>query len=312
MKKVRVGVVGTGFIAQEAHFPAYEKLEDVEVAAVADINLKRAKSVAEKFGIPKVFKDYRRLLALDEIDAVHICTPNALHKPITIAALKSGKHVLVEKPIAMNAAEARAMIEASKKAKRLLMVGLNCRFLAESKALKRAIDAGALGKIYYGEAVFLRRRGIPNWGVFTEKKASGGGPVLDLGVHVLDWALHLMGFPKPVAVSGLTYAEIGPHPHHAATAGYWNWNPKKFEVEDLAVGLVRFRNGASLCLKTSWAANIAKDEVKILLMGNKGGCQSKPLQISREEYGSLVDITPVDLPKAETYKEAIHQFAEAI
>jgi predicted dehydrogenase len=312
MRKVRVGLVGTGFIAQEGHLPAYAALEEVELTAVADANLERAKSVAEKFGVSKVFKDYRRLLALEEIEAVDICTPNASHKPITIAALKAGKHVLVEKPIAMNAAEAKAMIAESKKAKRLLMVALNCRYLSETRALKRAIDAGALGDIYYAEATFLRRRGIPGWGVFTEKKASGGGPVLDLGVHVLDWSLYLMGFPEPVAVSGLTYAKIGPHPHQAATAGYWSWNPKKFEVEDMAVGLVRFRNGGCLCLKTSWAANIPKDEFKILLVGTKGGCQNKPLGIHREEYGSLVDVTPVDLPKAETYKEEIREFAQAI
>jgi len=312
MKKIRVGIIGAGFIAQEAHLPAYASLGEAEVVALADVNLERAKSVAGKFGVTKVFPDYRKLLALKEIEAVNICTPNAFHKPAAIAALRAGKHVLVEKPAAMNAAEVKAMIAEAKQAKKILMVGVNCRFMAETGLLKRAINAGALGKIYYAEAVFLRRRGIPGWGAFTEKKASGGGPMMDLGVHVLDLALYLMGFPEPVAVSGLTYAEIGRRPHNAATAGYWSWDPKKFDVEDMAVGLVRFRNGASLYLKTSWAANIPKDEFGVVVVGTRGGCRTHPTGIHGEEYGNLVDLTPVDLPKVESHKEEIGRFLEAI
>ena len=312
MKKVRVGVIGSGFIMREAHLPGYAALDDAEVVAIADINREHAKKAADKFGISKVFTDYRKILEMDEIDAVDIATPNAWHAPYTIAALAAGKHVLVEKPMALTPREGEAMIAAARKSGKILMVGLNCRFLPETALFKQAIKSGALGEIYYAEATFLRRRGIPGWGAFTEKAASGGGPMLDLGVHVLDWAMYLMGFPEPVAVSGMTYAKIGTQRHNAKTAGYWSWDPKKFEVEDLAVGMVRFRNGATLILRTSWAVNLGKDQFQIALAGTKGGLQNNPTQIFREEYGALVDITPQDLPKRDSHKEEIKAFIQAI
>ncbi len=312
MKKVKVGIIGAGAIAQSQHMRCYAALKEAEIVAVADINPETAKTAAEKFAVPKVFRDYRRLLALQEIDAVSICTHNAVHKPAAVAALQAGKHVLVEKPMAMTAAEAKAMVETAKEAKRLLMTAFVCRFYAETQALKRDIGAGALGDIYYAEAVYTRRRGIPGWGVFTQKKFSGGGALLDIGVHALDMALHLMGFPRPIAVSALTFAKLGPRPHHAETAGYWNWDPKKFDVEDMAVGLVRFGNGACLRLKTSWAANLPQEEFRVLLAGTAGGGQTSPLEILREEYGALLTVTPQRLPTTDPYLEEVRAFVEAV
>ena len=314
MKKVKIGIIGAGGIMREAHLPGYMSLgSEVEIVAMADVNPKNAKLTADRYGIKTILTDYKELLAMDEIDAVDIATPNAWHTSITVDALKAGKHVLVEKPMALSVAEGEAMIAAEKKSGKILMVGLNCRFLPETKIFQKAIKAGALGEIYYAEATFLRRRGIPGWGAFTEKAASGGGPMFDLGVHVLDWSMYLMGLPEPVAVSGATYAKIGTQKHCAETAGYWNWDPKKFEVEDLAVGMVRFANGATLILRTSWAINMGKDDFRIALCGTKGGLQNNPVQIFREDYGALVDITPQGLPSGEaSHTTEIKAFVEAI
>jgi predicted dehydrogenase len=312
VKTIKVGVIGAGGIAQAAHLPSYQSLPGVEVAAVADLRREAAEAAAAKFGIPKAFRDYRKLLALEEIEAVSVCTPNAFHKEQAVAALEAGKHVLVEKPMAVNAREGAEMIAAAKKAKRLLMVALNLRFASSSQALKRAVAGGALGEIYYAEAIATRRRGIPGWGAFTSKSKSGGGALLDIGVHSLDLTLYLMGFPKPVAVSGVTYAKLGKLKHSAETAGYWGWDPKKFDVDDFGVGLVRFSNGATLFLKSSWAANIGDGQMNSVLVGTEGGAELSPLKLFREEHGSLVDITPVGLPQVNSHQEEVRLFIEAI
>lgn len=315
MRKVKIGVIGTGGIGAGAHLPAYAALENVEVVAVCDRIVSRAQAAAEKFSVKHVFDKHQDLLALSEIDAVDICTPNAYHKPITVDALRKGKHVLVEKPMAMNAAECRVMIDEAKKANRTLMVAQCLRFSADARFLKDVINSGALGEIYYAEAIFTRRRGIPGWGVFTEKKESGAGPLFDLGVHVIDLAMHLMGYPTPVSVSGQTFCKIGNSPHHAEIAkvcDYWPWDANKFEVEDLAVGLVRLENGGCLYLKTSWAANLPEDDsINVVLVGTEGGCQTNPLSISHTAHGKLLTSAPTRLPKLDTYKEEIKAFIDA-
>jgi len=312
MRKVRVGIIGSGGIAQACHMPGYQELADVEIHAVADINPETARRAAEQFSVPHVFSDYRDLVAMREVEAVSVCTPNAFHKGPTIAALRAGKHVLVEKPMALNATEARAMIAAAKRAGKLLMVGLNNRFSAATQALKRAADAGALGEVYFAEAVATRRRGIPGWGVFTEKEKSGGGALVDIGVHILDLTLHLMGYPKPTSVSGMVAAKFGPRKDLPRVEGGWHWDPKRFDVDDFGVGFIRFQNGASLVLKTSWAGNIGDPGFNCTLWGTDGGCRFDPLGIFRQEYGSLVDITPVDLPQVRSHSVEVERFVEAI
>ena len=311
LKPIKVGIIGAGGIAQGAHMPGYQKVPGVEMVAVADVKKATAKQAAERFNIPTVLTDWRDLVAMKEIDAVSVCTPNAFHKEPTVAALQAGKHVLVEKPIAMNAKEGEEMIAAARKAGRILMVGLNNRFRGDVQAIRRAIDAKALGEIYYAEAVCTRRRGIPGWGVFIEKAMSGGGALVDIGVHALDLTLHLMGYPKPVSVSGCAFSKLGAR-RRKAPAGVGYWNPAKFDVDDLGVGIVRFADGACLFLKASWAANIAEGAFNSVLVGTEGGCELSPLQIYREQYGSLVNITPVSLPQTNSHAEEIRLFVEAI
>jgi predicted dehydrogenase len=316
MKKIKVGIIGTGSIARNCHMPGYAALGDVEITAVADARPGNAEAAAAQFNVPNVFHNHRQLLANKDIDAVSICTPNAYHKPLAIDALRAGKHVLVEKPMALNATEAKTMVAEAKKAQRLLMIGQNMRFNCESQVLRRAVQAGALGDIYFAEATLMRRRGIPGWGAFTEKKESGAGPLVDLGVHVLDLAMFLMGFPEPVSVSGLTFARLGTSKHEAevsAASGYWPWNPAKFEVEDLAVGLIRFKNGGCLYLKTCWAANVNDEgHARVNLAGTKGGAQTNPLEIYRSEFGNLMTTTPTKLADRESHREEVRLFIEAI
>jgi predicted dehydrogenase len=310
MKTLRVGIIGSGGIAQSAHIPNYQKCKNVEVVACCDIVEATAKACAEKFNIPHYFTDYNEMLEKVDLDIVSVCTPNYMHKDPTIAALKAGCHVMVEKPIAMNAAEGREMVETAKKVGRKLAMGLNSRQSSAAQALKRAVDAGEMGEIYYAKAMALRRRGIPSWGVFGEKDKQGGGPLIDIGVHIMDLTLWLMGHPKPTAVSGKCYTKFG---NRHGVIGIWGqWNVETFTVEDFAVGFVRFENGATMTVEASFAANIERDVFDCKILGTEGGCQLDPLRIFTERNQTLYDITPVMLPQVNTYEQNIAKFVQAV
>lgn len=310
MKTINVGVIGTGGIAFNQHMPALAKQPDIKILAVCDVDEDCAKRAADKFSVPHIYTDYKKLLEMNEIDAVHVCTPNFLHAPPTVDALNAGKHVMVEKPLARNAVEGGEMVAAAKKNKKKLMVAQNMRFGPDIQCLKRFIDAGDLGEIYFARAWALRRRGIPSWGVFTDKEKQGGGPLIDIGVHVLDLTLYLMGHPKPIAASGMAYTKIGNTPGHV---GVWGpWDHTKYTVEDYAAGFVRLDNGASLILESSFAANIGEDKFCSSLMGTRGGAETSPLRIFAEERGALIDMTPVHLPSYSSYEAEVRGFYDAI
>jgi predicted dehydrogenase len=317
-KPVGIGLIGTGSIAQSVHLPAYKKLQDegkVKIVAIADIAPEAGKTASEKFGIDRVFTDYQDLLKLPEIDAVDVCTPNIAHCRPTIDALEAGKHVLCEKPIARNAVEGQAMVEASRKTGKKLQVGLNVRFGSASQAVKRFINDGRVGEIYYARAHALRRRGIPGWGVFTDKEKQGGGPLIDIGVHILDLTLWLMGHPKPVSVTGTTYTKFGTREDVLGLMG--KWDPKTYTVEDFAVGFVRFENGATLTLESSFVANLERDVFTTQLFGSEGGVYLDPLapgntRLFREESGALTDTTPQFLPSIGTHEQEIREFVQAV
>jgi predicted dehydrogenase len=313
LKPIGVGIIGSGGIAQGAHMPGYKALENegVRIIAVADAFPATAKAAAEKFEVPHQFSDYKQLLAMDEIDVVSVCTPNYLHKQPTVDALNAGKHVLVEKPMAMDAREGQEMVETARKSGKKLQVGFMTRFSSQAQALKRFIDAGDMGEIYYARAQALRRRGIPGWGVFIEKDKQGGGPLIDIGVHILDLTLFLMGHPKPTHVSGITYAKFGKRADVLGLMG--QWDPKKFTVEDFAVGFVRFANGATLTLESSFVANMEQNDLfNTQLFGTEGGCQYSPIKMFFEKNKTLVDATPVFLPSVRTHEAEIRAFVEAV
>jgi predicted dehydrogenase len=318
LTSVGVGIIGAGGIAQNTHLPAYAKLRDegkVKIVAVADANEATAKIAAEKFGIPHIFTDYTEMLKLSDIDAVDICTPNFLHRQPAIDSFEAGKHVLVEKPIALNGKQGAEMVAAGHKAGKQLQVGLNMRFAAAPQAIKKMIDSGAVGDIYYARAHALRRRGVPSWGVFTQKDKQGGGPLIDIGVHILDMTLWLMGHPEPLSVSGQTYRKFG---NKEGVYNLWGpWDPKVYSVEDFAVGQVKFKNGATLTLESSFVANIAKEEFSTALLGTEGGVHldlhdNSNTRLYREESGTLTDTSLPALPTALSHETEIRSFVQAL
>ncbi|MEN6357862.1 MAG: Gfo/Idh/MocA family oxidoreductase [Armatimonadota bacterium] len=310
MRTINIGIIGCGGIATKAHMPALQNVPDVKIMAVCDVNEECTKSAAEKFDIPHTFTDYKKMLEMDEIEAVHVCTPNFLHTQPTIDALNAGKHVIVEKPIARNAVEGALMLDAAKKSGKKFMVAHCVRFGADIQALKRFIDAGDLGDIYFGRVWALRRRGVPSWGVFTDKEKQGGGPLIDIGVHMLDLTLYLMGHPKPISASGQCFTKIGDTPGHVGAYGKWNW--ENYTVEDYAAGFVRLDNGASLIIESSFAANISEDIMRSSILGTKGGAETNPVRIFGEQREMVFDMTPKFIPTVNTYEEECKGFYSSI
>ncbi|QKI83371.1 Gfo/Idh/MocA family oxidoreductase [Kroppenstedtia eburnea] len=308
--RLRVGIIGAGGIAKGVHLPAYQKCgEQVSVVAVADVVKENAQRLAEQYEVPHVFDSYEQMLAEVELDAVSVCVPNKFHAPAVIAALKQGCHVLCEKPPAMTPEEAEEMARVAKQTGKILTYGFHYRHSAEVEVLKRFIDAGELGDLYAARVHAIRRRGIPGWGVFTNKELQGGGPLIDIGVHMLDTALYLMGYPQPELVLGSTYQKLG-NRKGVGLMGAWDW--ENYSIEDMAIGMIKFKNGATLTLETAFAANVEKDDVmQVTLMGDQGGADVFPLKIYQEKHGTLLDLNPAYLPSGSDHEREIGRFVEA-
>ncbi len=307
---LKVGIIGAGGIAKGAHIPNYLKCgEKVELVAICDVVKENAEKTATEFNIPNVFTDYEEMFNTVQLDAVSICTPNKFHYPVTLAALKAGCHVLCEKPPAMTVEEAVEMAETAAKYGKILTYGLHYRHAPEVEALKRFIDAGELGEIYAATVRAVRRRGIPGWGVFTNKELQGGGPLIDIGVHMLDTALYLMGYPEPDTVFGVTYQNLGTK---KGVGLLGDWDYENFSVEDMARGMITFKNGASILLDSAFAANVDKhDDMNVSLMGDQGGADVFPLKIYQEKHETLIDITPSHLTKKGYYELQLERFVNA-
>lgn len=293
--KLRVGIIGSGGIAEGAHAPGYKAIpDDCELVACCDVRPERAEAFAERFDVAHWYTDYRELLTLPELDAVSVCTPPFMHRDATVAALDAGLHVLCEKPMAMNVAEAQDMVTAAERAGKVLTIGHQQRFSPAAQAVKRAVDAGELGDIYYAKTAALRNRGAPTWGVFHIKQLNGGGPLIDIGVHALDVTMWLMGSPRPVAVFGATYMALAHRPGLKNRMG--TINVEEYDVEDLAAALVRFDNGATLMLETSWLLQMTeRGNAYTQLFGTEGSARLDPFQIVRDVDGAPEDVTP-ELP----------------
>ena len=311
-RTVRVGVVGAGSIARASHVPNYAQVPGVKLAAICDVDEQRAQALAGEFDIPKVLTDYKKLLK-EDLDAISICAPNVYHAPVALEAFGRGIHVLCEKPMATTAKDAQAMVDAARKAKRILMVAHQGRFRNESQTLTKFVDAGRLGDVFYARAGYLRRRGIPGAGSwFTTKALAGGGALIDIGVHALDLVLWFMGFPKPVTVLGTTQQSVTDV--RKALGGWGTPNLKGvIDVEDFAAGFVRFANGATLLLEASWHANIVESRMVFELVGTKGGAKLNPLTIATEDRGVTVDVTPqVPKDRESAYLREVRHFVDCV
>ena len=310
MGKLTASVIGLGM--GRAHIRGYQTHPEVDVIGIVDTDEGRLNLVGDEFGINERFSTVEDMFASRAPDIVSIAVPNLYHKPLTMLALEHGAHVLCEKPMATNTADAQEMLDAASKAGKRLMINFNNRFTSQSQALKREVDSGTLGEIYFGRTVWHRRRGIPKFGGwFGKKEISGGGPLIDLGVHRLDLALWLMGDPEPDWVLGATYDPIAKRLADEAGIDY--------SVEDLAVAFIRFKNGASLVVEASWASHIAETELMITrLLGSKAGLVQRntaqgyefEAELYLERGGSLYDMRlGRTSPKAVSSME---HFAEAI
>ncbi len=291
--KVGIGIIGAGNIAQSAHLPAYAKHKDCEVVSVYDIKEGRGADAAKKFGITRVASSLEELLADPEVDAVSVCTWNNGHKDASIEALKAGKHVLCEKPMAMTVAEAEEMREAADKSGKVFLMGFVNRYRRQAQYLKEMAEAGTFGDFYHARTSHLRRRGTP-LGWFTDPAKSGGGPVIDIGVHILDITWYLLGRPEPLSVSSTVHSFMGDY----KTKGVSRWEAYDtdnliFGVEDSAAGMIRFKNGCSLNFEVSWAINAPASGNYSFLYGTKAGCSLNPLEIYGEANGYLSDSKPV-------------------
>jgi predicted dehydrogenase len=320
-QRLRVGVIGAGIGA--IHLAAYAQLPDVEIVALAGLDDDRVRRVAAEYNVPRSYREYEQLLAAPDIDAVSICLPNALHAPVSIAALRAGKHVLVEKPLARTPDEGREIVAAAREHDRVLMVSFDKRFRGDVQWIKQYIDSGGVGKIYYAKAHWMRRAGIPRLGSwFVSKEQAGGGPLIDLGVHVLDIAMYLMGEPTPTAVSANTYAEFGPRGLHGWAGGRWSTDEKnRYEVEDLATAFIRLDGGATLLLEASWATHSSVgDDFGVTLYGTEGGVElmvrnytyDDTVRVYTDIAGMPTDLAPKIAKGAGGHTEVIERFVAAI
>ncbi|MFW5745272.1 MAG: Gfo/Idh/MocA family protein [Spirochaetota bacterium] len=267
---LRATVIGLGWAGRQ-HLKAYLALPDTHVTAISDPNPTLLAQVQDEYGVENAFSDYRELLEWGEADLVSVATPNFAHAEPAIDALEHGMHVLVEKPLARTYAEGLSMVQAAERADRVLQVMFNQRFRPDVQVMKRFIDDGGLGSVYHGKSRWLRRSGIPGRGRkwFVSKELAGGGPLIDLGVHMLDMALYTMGEPTVEAVSGATYDRLGQRfvtDLYGADAAY--------EVEDFATALIRLDGGRTLELEASWATYRENgDFINLVLYGDRGGAE---------------------------------------
>lgn len=280
------------------HAQALSEVPEANLVAICDGLPDRLEEVGDRFGVEARFADHKKMLAEADLDAVYVCTHNADHCQHALAALGAGKHVFCEKPMALNAGQAKRMQSAAKKARKVFQMGMVWRFQPESRVVKDYIERGDLGRIYHIRMVLRRRRGIPGLGGwFTTKAKSGGGGLIDIGVHFFDLVMWLSDYWRPARVSGRLHAEFGPRMKDYHYLGMWAGPPKLdgvFDVDDYATGLVRFANDATLSFEVSWAGD-NRDESYVELLGDKGGVRAfgnEPLTIMTEQHGRIVDVQP--------------------
>jgi predicted dehydrogenase len=291
MAEVKTGIVGCGGIANGKHLPALKRVGRADLVAFCDIEPAKAAEAAKEYGVPgaKVYTSYKEMLEKEQLDTVHVCTPNDSHAEISIAAMESGANVLTEKPMAKIAADARAMVEASKRTGKKLTVGYQSRYREDSQALKQLIDQGDLGDIYFAKAHAVRRRAVPTWGVFLDAEKQGGGPLIDIGTHALDLTLWLMGNYEVASVTGSVFRKLADRENAANAWG--SWDPKKYTVEDSAFGFIKMKNGATIFLESSWALNTRDaSEAVCSLYGSEAGADfNGGLYINGERNSKLYE-----------------------
>jgi predicted dehydrogenase len=304
-------LIGTGGIGGGEHLPGWLRCADAELVACADVNPTHLQAALQACPTAKGYARWEDLLAHPGLTAVDICTPNRLHAPMALAALEHGLHVLCEKPLAVSVAEAEQLAAAAQARQLVLMTAQHFRFQPAARHLKQLVEAGLVGPIYYARGQWLRRRGVPPRPTFIAKALAGGGVALDLGVHLLDLALWLMGHPQPTSVTAVTSSALA---HRTDLGGMWGaWDRSLFDVEDFAAGFIRFANGAALTLEVSWLAFRPEDEqIRLECLGTHGGIVWPDGTLCREQHTTPFTLR-LDPPGPGTpYADEIAAFAHAV
>ena len=320
---LRAGVVGLGW-AGEQHLKNYLRMPDVEVVALAGLEVERLRDLGVRYGVSGLHERWEDLVARDDLDIVSVAVPNHLHAPVSIAALDGGRHVLCEKPLARTGPEAERIVDSARKAGRVLEIAFTQRERGDVQALKRHVEEGNLGRIYHAKATWMRRDGIPGMGSwFTSKEMAGGGPLIDLGVHMIDMALYLMDEPEAESVSCATYAELGPQGRGSRGSdddGAKMIVGDAYEVEDLATAFIRLSGGATLNLEAGWAAyRDSSDDFGVTLYGTDGGAEMKVRNYGTSDtvriYTDVAGVPAVVAPEIrprEGHLSVVRRFVETI
>jgi predicted dehydrogenase len=320
VEPLRAGVVGLGY-AGEQHLKNFVRVAGVEPVALAGLERDRLRQLGKTYGVPDLYTSWEDLLSRNDLDIVSIGAPNHLHAPIAIAAVEGGRHVLCEKPLARDAGEAQQIVEAARAADRAVHIAFTQRERGDVQALKRHVEQGNLGRIYHAKATWMRRNGIPGMGGwFTSKELAGGGPLIDLGVHMVDMALYLMGEPAVESVSCATYAELGPQGRGGWVGSGLMSGENPYEVEDLATAFLRLSGGATLTLEAGWAVyRESSDDFGVTLYGTEGGAEMKvknygtsdTVRIYTDVAGVPAVVTPEIEPR-EGHLAVVRRFVETI
>ena len=314
-KKLKTAVVGVGNIGQSAHLPSYDSIKDTKLTAICDIDEERLQKIADQYGIDAThtYTDYQEMYAEEDLDAVSICTPTWAHYEQTIDALKAGFHVICEKPTGMKTEEVVEMAETAEKNDKVFAIGFNNRFRLQAQTLKKHINKDKLGDIYYAKSGWLRRRGNPH-GWFTKKELSGGGPLIDCGVHALDLTWWFMGCPQPVSVTASTYQKFGNYDVEGI-GQYWAMSGNEegvFDTEDLATAFIKFDNGATMVFDVSWAINGKDTGIYSKVYGEKAGANFSPLEFYGEIDNNIMDFQPKLNKDINAQKEKVVNFVKNI
>ncbi len=320
VEPLRAGVVGLGY-AGEQHLKNFVRVPGVEPVALAGLERDRLRQLGKRYGVPDLYTSWEDLASRDDLDIVSIGAPNHLHAPIAVSALEGGRHVLCEKPLARNGGEAQQIVDAARAADRAVHIAFTQRERGDVQALKRHVEEGNLGRIYHAKATWMRRNGIPGMGGwFTSKELAGGGPLIDLGVHMVDMALYLMGEPAVESVSCATYAELGPQGRGGWVGSGLMSGENPFEVEDLATAFLRLSGGGTLTLEAGWAVyRESSDDFGVTLYGTDGGAEMKvknygtsdTVRIYTDVAGVPAVVTPEIEPR-EGHLAVVRHFVETI
>ncbi|PSN08325.1 Gfo/Idh/MocA family protein [Siccibacter turicensis] len=285
---LRVAIIGAGQVAEKVHAAYYRTRDDLRMVAVCDSSEAQARDFAGRYGIPLACTDVQTLLNEARPDIVSVCSPNRFHYEHVMQALAAGCHVMCEKPPAMTLDEADAMRRAARQAGRVLAYDFHHRFALDARMLREQVQAGVLGEVYVTTAKALRRCGVPGWGVFTNKALSGGGPLIDIGIHMLDAAMYVLGFPAVRRVSAHSFQRIGTHKH---SGQFGEWDPAAYSVEDAVFATIEFHHGGILRLDTSFALNIPQQSImNVEFCGERAGATLFPAQVYQDRDGKLITL----------------------